>query len=198
MRCAQLVGTGALALALAATVGGSAQAAGEGSVKGKEAVFVSGTATFNKAGDQMTITCPAGMRVYDGSLTSDGPVQRTVYRTIPADGSWIVRVESTERTAPWKVDGRVYCTDAGIHPAHIDWIVEESHTVANVGDTVMVSCPAESVQDLGGDIYDAPPGLRWSPGGSPIEDHRVWCTEVTAKNGTEPVSVVARVKCQAP
>jgi hypothetical protein len=196
MRYAQVVGASALALALAAGFGGSAQAAGEGSAK--RADFVpSQTATFAQAGDQVTVSCPDHLKLESGWLAAtSGTGERTVYHVDPSEGvnnSWTVRVESTERTTPWNVTATAHCTS---YPSpirrSIAWVVEDSHTAANVGDEVRSTCPAESGGFAGGYVKDS--GGAGYYHDTPEGSYSL-IVRICEMPGTAPVRVFTRTSC---
>lgn len=197
MRYARVVGASALALALAAGFGGSAQAAGEGSAK--RADFIrSQTATFAQAGDQMTISCPDHLKLDSGWLVPTNDTgERTVYHVDPLEGinnSWTVRVESTERTTPWNVTATAHCTSLSPNPTRrsITWVVEDSHTAANVGDEVRGTCPAESGGFAGGYVKDS--GGAGYYHDTPEGSYSL-IVRICEMPGTEPVRVLTRTYC---
>lgn len=156
MRGTRLAGAGALVLALAAAGTGPAhatdtQAAGQGRVW----VNATATGTVAQAGDQVTVSCPAGTQASWGALRGvpDLPVQRTVYRSeaMPDRSGWVLRVESTERTAPWDVTAWVNCSEPPVYiPPAAPVFVEAPVDIPKADDSVVVSCPA----GMRASIYD--------------------------------------------
>lgn len=187
----RLVGAGTLALALAAGFGGPAQAAG-GSAAAFQ--FVKATGTVEKAGDEVTVTCPAGWHPQEGVPSGTiGATGQTRYRSEPLpDGSgWVVRVESTENTAPWTVTAGVGCYDQEVKIDPGADIVEVVGTLAKAGDVVTATCPAGAMPDLFLPVE-----------GMPFNQVKI---ERSAENGvtamacaewnSEPTVIVVRVGC---
>lgn len=186
----KLVGAGALALAMAAGVGGPAQAA-HSSVARSEMQTV--TRTVEKIGDAITFTCPAGQFASNGFITGSGGVTGTThYRSEPLpDGSgWVVEVLSTENTAPWSITANAYCAtwDAAAVGGET---VEVVGTIAKAGDALGAPCPA-GMTPYGGYFQGLPPNGdgRYVEGGYGYLEACTWAGG--------PATIVMAADCRRP
>lgn len=205
MRGSQLIGAGALALALATGFVAPAQAADASAAKDNRAEWRTATANVAKAGDEVFAACPADTTVIYGRLDQVlAPVtvvagQGAVYRSEAdtARNGWIVRVDSTNRTDPWEITVGVNCAKPGWETGRVmgeEWIIEEPHTLTSSGQEFTGQCPAGTMA-FGAGAHVLSSGAtaefaRETSDGSA----RVWriCFDGGA---TGPVDVVTRVYC---
>lgn len=194
----KLVGAGALALAMAAGVGGPAQAAGDPAAD-YEGITVSGL--VGNVGDEVKVRCPDGWHVEGGLLTgaSNGAKGMNRYRSEPLpDGSgWVVRVESTENTGPWAtgpwtISVGAICSDQEIETRPGQDIVEVAGLLTKRGDVVSATCSAGESPDRSLEVEGLPPGDQ-------VTIDRTVENGVTvmacAKWKSEPTVIVVRVGC---